>query len=144
MVSIMYNPTFIYIYYIRGVLHTLNYSLHNILQYSFSLNFNLVSEHYTQKSFHRCLPLLLMDSTATQSSSLLTANMSVAASSVLPANSSHMQPASGFSMAPPPRFFCVCNSFSWMQLSSNNGNNTFLCTDCFGTAWTPLYSVNYS
>ncbi|KAL3596738.1 hypothetical protein D5086_008375 [Populus alba] len=46
-----------------------------------------------------------MDSTAAQSSSLLTANMSAAASSVLPTNSSHMQPASGFSTAPPPGFF---------------------------------------
>jgi len=46
-----------------------------------------------------------MDSTAAQSSSLLTANMPVAALPVLLANSSLMQYASGFLMAPPPGFF---------------------------------------
>ena len=143
MVSIMYNP--IYIYYINRVLFTLKHNLHNILQYSFSLNFNLISEHYTQKSFHQRLPLLLMDSTTTQPSFFLTTNMLAAASPVLSANSSQIQHGSGFSMVPLPGFFCVCTySFFWMQLSSNNGSNTFLYTDCFGTAWTPLCSVNYS
>ena len=89
MVSIMYNPTSIYILH-KGSVVDIEHSLHNILQFSFSFNFNLVSEHYTQKSFHRRLPLLLMDSTAAQSSSPLTANMPAAASSVLLANSSHM------------------------------------------------------
>ena len=45
-----------------------------------------------------------MDSTTAQPSSFPTANMSAAAFPVLPANSSLMQPASGFSMAPPGFF----------------------------------------
>ncbi|KAH8512320.1 hypothetical protein H0E87_005813, partial [Populus deltoides] len=45
-----------------------------------------------------------MDSTTAQSSSLLTTNMSAAAFPVLPPNSSLMQHASGFSMAPPGFF----------------------------------------
>ena len=141
MVSIIYNPTSIYVYITEGecCIQNIYHSLHNIFQYPFSLNFNLVSEHYIQKSFHRRLPLLLMDSTTTdQPSSFPTANMSAAAFPVLPANSVRFFNGSSW-------IFCVCiYSFYWLQLSSNNGSNTFLYTNCFGTARTPLCSINCS
>ena len=146
MVSIMYNPTSLYIFYIRGVLH-----IHSITASTIFSNTPspLTSTWYQSIIFKRCSigTFLFFSWILSQPNHPLflqqTCQLQHFLFSLLILHICNLRQV--FQWLLHLDFFCVYTySFSWMQLSSNNGNNTFLCTDCFGTAWTPLYSVNYS